>query len=161
MDHYSYLIDPHYRFLLIGIVLLVMAVVFTLTGETFERFHGILYRAERAQAVLVECCYVLFRWRFVYRALLVQDFKLRHYQNERHRGWSRHLCLHFKDQAISVSAAEVTAPRTLPWPHCQLDQKLEPPLHALLKERQHCRQTFACRASDPAAVLQAPHSARR
>lgn len=46
MDHYSNLIDPQYRFLLIGIVLLVMAVVFTLTGETLERYHGIVSRAE-------------------------------------------------------------------------------------------------------------------
>lgn len=41
MDHYSYLIDQQHRFLLIGIVLLLMAVVFTLTGETVERYHGL------------------------------------------------------------------------------------------------------------------------
>jgi hypothetical protein len=46
MDHYSYLIDREHRFLLIGIILVVMAVVFTLTGETLERYHGIVYRAE-------------------------------------------------------------------------------------------------------------------
>jgi RsiW-degrading membrane proteinase PrsW (M82 family) len=46
LDHYSYLIDRQHRFLLIGIVLLVMAVVFTLTGESLERYHGIVYRAE-------------------------------------------------------------------------------------------------------------------
>jgi energy-coupling factor transporter transmembrane protein EcfT len=46
MDHYSYLIDRQHRFLLIGIVLLIIAVVFTLTGETVERYRGMVYRAE-------------------------------------------------------------------------------------------------------------------
>jgi hypothetical protein len=46
MDRYSYLIDPQHRFLLMGVVLLVLAVVFTLTGETMERFNGMVYRAE-------------------------------------------------------------------------------------------------------------------
>jgi hypothetical protein len=46
MDHYSYLIDRQHRFPLIGIVLLLLAVVFTLTGETVERYHGMVYRAE-------------------------------------------------------------------------------------------------------------------
>jgi hypothetical protein len=34
MDHSSYLIDRQHRFLLIGIVLLIMTAVFTLSGET-------------------------------------------------------------------------------------------------------------------------------
>jgi hypothetical protein len=46
MGDYSYLIDPQYRFPLIGIILLVIAVLFRLTGETIERFHGVVYRAE-------------------------------------------------------------------------------------------------------------------
>jgi hypothetical protein len=46
LDRYSSLLDPQYRFLLVGIVLLVMAVVFTLSGETVERFYGIVYRTE-------------------------------------------------------------------------------------------------------------------
>jgi len=46
MDHFSYLIDQQHRFLLIGIVILVMTAVFTLIGETLEPHHGIVYRAE-------------------------------------------------------------------------------------------------------------------
>ncbi len=46
MDHFSYLIDRRHRFLLIGIVLLVATAVFTLSGETLERYHGIVYRSE-------------------------------------------------------------------------------------------------------------------
>jgi hypothetical protein len=46
MDHYSYLIDHQHRFLLIGIVLLLVAVVFTLTGETLERGYGIVERTD-------------------------------------------------------------------------------------------------------------------
>jgi len=46
MDHFSYLIDRQHRFLLIGIVLLLLAVVFTLTGETVEGYRGMVYRAE-------------------------------------------------------------------------------------------------------------------
>jgi hypothetical protein len=46
MDHYSYLIDRQHRFLLIGIVLLVVAGVFTLTGESLERYGGIVNRSE-------------------------------------------------------------------------------------------------------------------
>jgi uncharacterized RDD family membrane protein YckC len=46
MDHYSYLIDRQHRFLLVGIILLLVAVVFTLTGETFERDGGIVSRGE-------------------------------------------------------------------------------------------------------------------
>jgi len=36
MDRYSYLIDRQHRFLLIGIVLLFVAVFFTLTGESLQ-----------------------------------------------------------------------------------------------------------------------------
>jgi hypothetical protein len=46
MDHFSYLIDRQHRFLLLGIVFLVLSVVFTLSGGTLERFRGIVYRAE-------------------------------------------------------------------------------------------------------------------
>ena len=46
MDHFSFLIDRQHRFLLIGIVLLVMTAVFTLSGETLERYRGIVYRAK-------------------------------------------------------------------------------------------------------------------
>ena len=46
MDHYSYLIDREHRLLLIGIVLLLMAVVFTLSGEAFEPRGGMVNRAE-------------------------------------------------------------------------------------------------------------------
>ena len=46
MDHFSYLIDRQHRLLLIGIVLLALTAVFTLSGETLERHHGIVYRAK-------------------------------------------------------------------------------------------------------------------
>jgi H+/Cl- antiporter ClcA len=46
IDHYSYLIDRQHRFLLIGIILLVIAVVFTLAGESLERYGSIVSRAE-------------------------------------------------------------------------------------------------------------------
>jgi len=46
IDRYSYLLDKQHRILLIGIVLLVMTAVFTLSGETLERYHGIVSRAE-------------------------------------------------------------------------------------------------------------------
>jgi RsiW-degrading membrane proteinase PrsW (M82 family) len=44
MDKFSYLIDRQHRFLLIGIILLVMTAVFTLSGETLERYGGIVDR---------------------------------------------------------------------------------------------------------------------
>jgi len=46
MDHFSYLIDEQHRFLLVGIVLLGMTAVFTLSGETLERYRGIVYRTK-------------------------------------------------------------------------------------------------------------------
>lgn len=46
MDHYSYLIDWHHRFLLLGIVLLILSGVFTLSGGTLDRYRGIVYRTE-------------------------------------------------------------------------------------------------------------------
>jgi hypothetical protein len=49
MDYFSYLIDRQHRFLLIGILLLVMAVFFTLTGETVERWRGIVSRSEESK----------------------------------------------------------------------------------------------------------------
>jgi energy-coupling factor transporter transmembrane protein EcfT len=46
MDHFSYLIDRQHRFLLIGIILLICAAVFTLAGESLERYGRIVSRAE-------------------------------------------------------------------------------------------------------------------
>ncbi len=46
MDHYSYLIDRQHRNLLVGIILLVIAVVFTLAGESLELFGRRVSRAE-------------------------------------------------------------------------------------------------------------------
>jgi len=46
MDHFSYLIDRQHRFLLIGIVFLIMTAVFALSGEAFVRFGGIVQRSE-------------------------------------------------------------------------------------------------------------------
>jgi uncharacterized membrane protein YfcA len=46
MDHFSYLIDRHHTFLLVGIVLLIVAAVFTLSGEALERYGRIAYRAK-------------------------------------------------------------------------------------------------------------------
>jgi hypothetical protein len=46
MDHYSYLIDHQHRNLLVGIILLIIAVVFTLIGESLEFLGPIASRAE-------------------------------------------------------------------------------------------------------------------
>jgi hypothetical protein len=46
MDHFSYLIDRQHRFLLIGIIFLIMTAAFALSGEAFERFGGIARRTE-------------------------------------------------------------------------------------------------------------------
>ncbi len=46
MDHYSYLIDHQHRDLLVGIILLVIAVVFTLAGESWAPFGFRVFRAE-------------------------------------------------------------------------------------------------------------------
>jgi H+/Cl- antiporter ClcA len=47
MDRYSYLIDRQHGFLLIGIVVLLLAVVFTLTGESVQGWGlPIVSRAE-------------------------------------------------------------------------------------------------------------------
>jgi hypothetical protein len=46
MDHFSYLIDRQHRFLLIGIVLLIVAALFALSGEAFERYGRIVDRAK-------------------------------------------------------------------------------------------------------------------
>jgi hypothetical protein len=46
IDHFSYLIDREHRFLLIGIIVLVMSVIFTLSGTTLERYGRIVNRAE-------------------------------------------------------------------------------------------------------------------
>ena len=47
MDHFSYLIDRQHRFLLIGIVLLIVAGLFALSGEAFERYGRIVDRAKK------------------------------------------------------------------------------------------------------------------
>jgi hypothetical protein len=78
MDRFSFLIGSQHRFLLIGIVILVIAVVFTVTGETVVRFHGMVSRAKEPKRFLGERSYVLSRRHFLYRALLVQQFKLRY-----------------------------------------------------------------------------------
>jgi hypothetical protein len=46
MDHFSYLIDRQHRFLLIGIILLIVAVVFTFAGESLERYGRMVSRVE-------------------------------------------------------------------------------------------------------------------
>jgi len=46
LDRFSYLIDGQHRFLLFGIVLLILMVVFALSGETFEPRRGAVSRAE-------------------------------------------------------------------------------------------------------------------
>jgi hypothetical protein len=46
MDHYSYLVDRQHRFLLIGVVWLAMAVVFTLAGECWLPYGRRVFRAE-------------------------------------------------------------------------------------------------------------------
>lgn len=46
MDHFSYLIDSEHRLLLIGIVFLVVAAAFMVTGESLERYGGVVYRTK-------------------------------------------------------------------------------------------------------------------
>jgi hypothetical protein len=46
MDHFSYLIDRHHRFLLIGIFVLVIAVASTVTGEGIEPRRRMVHRAD-------------------------------------------------------------------------------------------------------------------
>ena len=50
MDHTSYwheyLMARHHTFLILGIVLMVVALIFTLTGTCLVRYGGIIYRAE-------------------------------------------------------------------------------------------------------------------
>jgi hypothetical protein len=46
MDRFSYLIDRQHRFLLIGIVVLVTATMFTLTGQSLEPYGRMVNRAE-------------------------------------------------------------------------------------------------------------------
>lgn len=46
IDQYSFLIDGQHRFLLIGIILLIATAIFTLSGETLERYHGFVSRTE-------------------------------------------------------------------------------------------------------------------
>jgi hypothetical protein len=79
MDHHSYLIDRQHRFLLIGIVLLLVAVIFTLAEEAPERCYGMVSRAEEPRRFWWDVAPVLSRRHFLYCALLVRPFKLRHY----------------------------------------------------------------------------------
>ena len=46
MDHFSFLLDWQHRFLLIGIFLLVVTAIFVVSGETLERYHGIVLRTK-------------------------------------------------------------------------------------------------------------------
>ena len=50
VDHdsywYGYLMARHHTFLLLGATLMVMALIFTLTGRSLERFQGIISRAK-------------------------------------------------------------------------------------------------------------------
>ena len=50
MDHdsywYGYLMARHHTFLILGTVLMVMALIFTLTGECLVKYQGIIKRAE-------------------------------------------------------------------------------------------------------------------
>jgi len=50
MDHNSYwhgyLMARHHVFLILGIVLMVMALIFTLTGRCLVKYRGIIYRAD-------------------------------------------------------------------------------------------------------------------
>lgn len=46
VDRFSYLIDRDHRFLLIGIILLVMTAMFAVSGEAFQPRYGIVCRAE-------------------------------------------------------------------------------------------------------------------
>jgi hypothetical protein len=50
MDHdsywHGYLMARHHTFLILGIVLMVMSLIFTLTGICLVKYGGIIYRAE-------------------------------------------------------------------------------------------------------------------
>jgi hypothetical protein len=41
---YGYLMARHHTFLILGAVLMVMAIIFTLTGECLVKYQGIIYR---------------------------------------------------------------------------------------------------------------------
>src|ERR1700677_3238045 len=80
MDRYSYLIDRQHRFLLIGIVVLLLAVVFTLTGESVQGWGlPIVSRAEEPKRFWWAVALFYLARHFLYCALLFQLFKLRHY----------------------------------------------------------------------------------
>jgi hypothetical protein len=50
MDHdsywYGYLMARHHTFLILGTVLMVMALIFTLTGRCLVKYQGIINRAK-------------------------------------------------------------------------------------------------------------------
>jgi hypothetical protein len=50
MDHdsywHGYLMARHHTFLILGIVLMAMVLIFTLTGECLVKYQGIINRAE-------------------------------------------------------------------------------------------------------------------
>ena len=43
---HGYLLARHYTFLIMGIVLMVMTLIFTLTGTCLVKYRGIVHRAE-------------------------------------------------------------------------------------------------------------------
>jgi len=74
-DHDSYLIDRQHRFLLIGIVLFVIAAVFTLTGESLERGGPMVTRADEPKRFWWNVAMFFGGGIFFYCALLVQQIK--------------------------------------------------------------------------------------
>jgi heme/copper-type cytochrome/quinol oxidase subunit 2 len=65
MDHdsywHGYLMARHQTFLILGTVLMVMALISTLTGRCLVKYRGIIGRAERPKAFRqnVTLCYLL------------------------------------------------------------------------------------------------------
>jgi hypothetical protein len=66
MDHdsywHGYLMARHHTFLILGIVLMVMSLIFTLTGRCLVRFQGINLPCRGPQDVLADYCPVLPAW---------------------------------------------------------------------------------------------------
>jgi len=83
MDRFSFLIDRQHRFLLIGIVVLVIAMVFTLAGGSLERFRGIVYRTEEPKRFWWSVATWYLIGLFFIGLFLYKNFKLRRYRNER------------------------------------------------------------------------------
>ena len=71
MDRFSYMIDSQHRFLLIGIVVLVVATMFTLTGQSLAPFGRMVNRPDEPRKFWqnVAICYfcgVLFIGLYLY-----------------------------------------------------------------------------------------------